>query len=596
MSPGAALGAGAAVADFVDALVTASDGRVDGPEGTVAAGVKVCMAGALSADERLVLDGTGRGREQSREAYVADAVMRRHQSLRQPLACLVATGLVSDDVMAEFGGRLLFIAISLFGTTPEPFAFMDAVMARGPNLAYTLKASAQASRHGATPTDGFNVLHKAVDRHKFVLMDAARQLLIEEEAADDTTAPDEITANRAAAFIASFADNFDGVLAPEHIPAARAAASRLTHSLVTMTVGGASGARVTLGRTVSAGDVDTLNGAVTYAVVAHLLAMLPAVPRPRAAPHVPQPSVLALLTQRDMYGRTPLHVAVSSSPITVPLLLAALDAVRNNTAAPPADAAAAALAPFMLDAFGYSPRMLALAKGAGHEAAADAATAAEVRAAPAAVAEYVRQGYPVPHIPAEEDLGGVPVAVVQARMLARMATWTPGRPAEPLRRAFTPPPPPPPSQPLASSAAHAAGGERHRNRPHNDGGWVTPRNPSPHATAAVDAVHAQLGRVNRCDIDVLEAAHMPVEDLLERFVYDYLIPGRPVAMRGAALTNPLRHYWGAAELLERHGDMAFAVSDIPYVRVVGWVAGVGSDSGRGKHAKNTEWWQRWHGA
>lgn len=98
---------------------------------------------------------------------------------------------------------------------------------------------------------------------------------------------------------------------------------------------------------------------------------------------------------------------------------------------------------------------------------------------------------------------------------------------------------------LEGGSTGAVGGGR------ESGGWDT----------------AQLGggwAKERCDIDA-------VEGMLDaqRFLRDFLKPGRPVLMRGAAKDWPWSQTWTKRNFLMTHGSRTFTVGDIPYPKIFG---------------------------
>lgn len=565
-----------------------------GDQAAITDGMAACAVGAVGRDGAAMHDAVGRGVVQSGEEYVVDMVVRRHPDLWTFLECAAAGGLLSDAAVAEMGARLLFLAVSQFGSSRGSlWSGLDGILAARPSFNWTLRAD-----------DGYNVVHKMLDRHKFAVGDVAGRLL-------------RVTNPGASQYFRSAYRGLAQRLAAEVRTASptayarlRKAADRLADQDVALRQGGR---RVVLGRTVHVADMAAMVDGMACALLGRLLPVMDAAPPPRIAaardgvrPRQ-QPSLTSLLVQRDKFGRTPLHVAAGTAPNGIAYLR---DALLAGLAAPhtPTDALDAYTALFRTDIFGYTPRTLALATG--RDASAAALADAEAAVVSAATHLYAaEQNYRVraPHtdvatavsadggveatqlaaagrysgaVAAGADVPRLTGSALAAALADAAAAAAPfnvvgGRVADPPIRNFTAGSAPMGSAqqvdaPPAATTATTAAALTPATADTNNGGWDTPRMTSAAAQQALRAA-AQAG--DGCDVDIIDVAAGNVTDdeLLERFLYDYAIPGRPVLLRGLALDNPLRRKWQLLPMLARHGAATFEVGEIPYVRTGrGW--------------------------
>lgn len=619
-----------ALQGFVTAFTSAS------PSARVAEGVAHCVSQSIPPGHAISRDPSGWLPGVSREAFVVDILNKRYSDLLSFAECLCVNNLPSDSFMLEAGGRMLFLALSQFGTAPQPFALIDAILANRPSLDFTLDGR----------KDGYNLVHKLLDRHKFVLADAAGRLL----RVENETVP---------VFYRDFMSRLAGTvssLAPPRSPAAarvKEAGVRLSQPDVKDKVG------ASLGRTLHSADVVTLTDVMVASLVQHTFPLLEAAKAPRGKPSQHQPTLLQLLAGRDIFGRTPLHIVVQSSPSSIPLITPYIVAgIANATqvaqggstnAERTAELATRLL--FVTDIFGYTPRELAIALN--RDTAASCLQDSEVDVLEAMVAAGMAPLTPlelstnqddstcgpssVAGVTSVGDVDMVQVAAVQGLLPASSTSTTNtsrsssgssiggtvihshipshlraalavanqlafshnvevGKRAEKLRRRFfrvgfgsvpnasvasVPPAVPLLDGPLADpssnthpdsksgseSGTHSGSEDSIKRNP--DGGWSTPLAPSASALEAIEAATRQGAASQDCDFDVLDLSQgvSDEEHLLTWFTYNYVVPSRPIVLRGLALNNPLRSLWSVASLLTRHGSADFEIGEIPYVSV-----------------------------
>ena len=452
---------------------------------------------------------------ETRTAFFGRQMVLRHFELYGVAACLTLAGVLTPGFVAEAGSHMLFFAVAQVGGDGAPVSLdvIDALLAAGAPLNYTTG--------GVGGNNNYNLLHKAVDQHKIMLNTVATRVL-------------RVTHRQSPAYFQRLYESAAAQLAANAPPATaarlRKAAERLRDPAVRVRLGGK---RVELGRTVFMADIWTMADALDAFITARLLAAFPV------------DTFAHLVSQRDMYGRTPLHIAVAVTPSSLRLLRAALVAAIEAPTTPPAAAAAAATAPFLTDVFGYTPEALALALG--HNAAAAELTAMGSQVA--AAWRRRREGGSGSAVAAGGAADGNAAAMAELVKLAAPHNLALGRVASPLVPSFkssygvphpaTPPPPPPPTP----------------------AEWPAPLWVSPVAAAAVAAAAAEAGA---CDVDTLEVGDAPPREWIDRFVYDYVVPGRPVRLRGAAMSSPLRRQWRLEALLAAHGDTPFEMGAIPY--------------------------------
>jgi hypothetical protein len=293
--------------------------------------------------------------------------------------------------------------------------------------------------------------------------------------------------------------------------------------------------------------------------------------------------LLALVTQANQHGRTPLHVmAMTDNYATVDMLIRELVGVG----VPPADVAAALT---LRDALGSTPLTtafdyghadtLAVLRGALAAAGADADAGIRGRALPTAPAgSYAAQIHalrlgkraaerraaaglfgPQPVLQATAALPPAALALTPAMergeshdSLAELSGSTSAA-SHPLARPIL--------RPQAGDAAMLADGVVAHVSATDNGGWLPPRYISPLARAAVERAAATP---ERCPVDIV-VHNISAAD----FFFDYYLRRRPVIVRGAADKWDVRELWRLESLLGRHGDTAFEVSEIPYGNMAG---------------------------
>lgn len=202
-----------------------------------------------------------------------------------------------------------------------------------------------------------------LDRDKLILGDVVSRLLKPSVSADYRD------------FLLTFAHSLADLLPAAVAEPIRKAGERLHKPAFQKKI---NGRHVILGHRVHASDVFALSDAMAAILVNRYAPKIAALSNPlNAGIGVPvdgnlreralkedlkQPSLLDLVTQRDKFGRTPLHMAAITAPSAIPHLQHQL----MHRMAPRQDApqrANATRALFLRDLYGYTPRQLAVALG-----------------------------------------------------------------------------------------------------------------------------------------------------------------------------------------------------------------------------------------
>jgi hypothetical protein len=461
----------------------------------------VCAARHIRPDSPIMSAVSMRLPGQTSVAFILRALLETHPEISQFTSCLVDAGAVSEELFDKAGGALLFAAATprLFAAGSvstgalHPGALFESLVSRNVARNYTLGSrGTPLSPHHASglDPDGFNVLHKVLSFDKRTPDEVADVLL-----------QSELPTGYASHLLA-LADSIATSEAPAPaIEASRAAVASLLGSR--LVYGGEP--RRLLGRSMSFAPIRALSNAASL----HLIATLASFHA-----HPGQPSLAALASQRDKFGRTPLHMAaLQDNAFAVTAIVQALATVSP----------AAARVIHFRDAAGYTAADLATSLG--HQSAAQVLSEAAAATTP-----------DVWDAPADSR----PRGSILPRHLA------PVYPTEGGKAAGTAP---------ATT---------------DNGGWESPLLTSPAARATLHAAAvavAGLGAGRGCDFDIVDVTNFTAA----LFVREYALPTRPVLVRGLASRESLS--WQREALLAAHGDAPVTPAGIPYAASFGGSTG-----------------------
>jgi hypothetical protein len=338
-----------------------------------------------------------------------------------------------------------------------------------------------------------------------------------------------------------------------------------------------------LGRRVPYLPLQTLSNGLAQvsllAILVHLRGASSGAAAASAASAASSSPLPGLASQTDRYERNPLHVGVLTDNAGALGMLVDELLVRTTTDSEGASALRAALS--RRDVFGYTPRALAAALGHVRSldvlAAAEAALGVEDTTAAAAPARPYRRG-----------LGRRLVFNTTMGLLDE--TWT-GAATE-----------------TESGTETAIPAPALSLYPASTGGWESPAHTAPRREAAVAAgIAAVAATPNACDLDVVDFSCPEEETALgsgefefeggqngteepgaaprprhcsaavaanatlpaSLFLSSFVVPSRPVLLRGLARHWPVREAWALNSLLDRHGRAPMAIADIPYAPIFG---------------------------
>lgn len=135
---------GRAVSDFLEA-VTRKKRAYD-----TISDVRSCVLEHVDVESALASEQRGRRPGQDHESFMLEMLLQRYPETVALVECLLKRKMVAKPVLDQSGGKLMFVGISYFGTSPEQFAFIDALIDVTPPFNFSLGGEA----------DGYNVLHK----------------------------------------------------------------------------------------------------------------------------------------------------------------------------------------------------------------------------------------------------------------------------------------------------------------------------------------------------------------------------------------------------------------------------------------------------
>jgi hypothetical protein len=478
-------------------------------------------------------------------AFVA-SMWERHPPLQVFTQCLLTRRAVPQQVLHSYGGCMLFQAITHFGlyppsskkgAQPSIFSLIDALINAAGNATATRAISAldaggpHSTVFGCSlggVLNGYNILHRILDRHKTFLQ------LVTSNIVRSGGKPNV----RYFAFLKHVAAS----IGPELPPRQAAMLIRAVDRLCDPVVYGQDGEEV--GLRVWKADADIVSEAVVVSLVNHIVPrMLPPIASNQAVRQIAQQAngegeedennndeendadsgiFVHLMEGRDKFCRSPLHIATGEAPSALPVLMDVLQRAGALQSASVVAALTSALS--HKDCVGHIPLQLGL------------------NANNTAAVEYLR------HM--QEQLGMNP-AITEAESTTSKPA---GRRPYEIRR-----------HRKLQSRVRPTHDDDAQEATAADGGWSMPLYMSESAVQTIAAA-ANATSSGRCDLDVLDASLLPHSDLQSRFIYDYVIPAKPVILRGFhKKTDNLFQTWSVSTILKHHGGMPFEVATIPYV-------------------------------
>lgn len=227
--------------------------------------VQSCVAQHLRGGAGIdLMDARGIAPDQSREDFLTRMLFASHPELAQVAACLTLHGVVPKHVHGEMGAKLLFLAITHFGTItvelPESqhmltdsqaqYAWIESLVRAGPPFNFTLGGY-------GTGVDDFNILHHLADRDRIAFTDLVNMLLRSGGGED----------GHLANYISAVTEDLAGGLSMEHAQRLRTA----VRQLLDVTVSTRMPPPRLLGRTVRAGPITELHRAMSQVIAVRLL-------------------------------------------------------------------------------------------------------------------------------------------------------------------------------------------------------------------------------------------------------------------------------------------------------------------------------------
>jgi hypothetical protein len=521
---------------LVDLIVSLTQSRVDAH---ITAGIKACVDSELPLTAPIWSDFQGIKPNERAVSYIERTLLVSHPEANMFFSCMLSNNLVSPDFLKRpsNAGPLLFSAASLAGITPDPTSLFSNLLNKGAPIDSTYSESMNGDSK-------YTIVHKILSRDKYIMGDVPQRLL----------QPVHILGSEASEhyyfFLTATAEAIALKLGANGTEARRIrnAAQRLVndadvHKLSSTSSNSSLSNSESLGRRVPYQYIEILSNGLAQStlldVLRHLRTMLS-----KYSTGVYR----RLLTQQDVFGRSPLHVAaLNNNAGSIALILHELETLSNT------DEYKGIIYQALVqkDVFGLSPRQLAislnrksitalLSKAEGDQGINTVSVdvlpaAANLRNAENGVAPLVR-------------------IFNNSSFSRRVLSYSPDLTLK------------------AKDDANVLQGIG--NSGGDNGGWGQPAFIRDEVEEALLTLQQQNDEDDECEIDVIDFLNeVNVNSTLKAIdiLHLYLSTSRPVLLRGLAINWPIRDSWRLENLHSRNQTNRISVitGEIPYANRFG---------------------------
>lgn len=525
---------------LIDLIISLTQSRVDAH---ITAGIKACVDAELPSSAPIWSDFQGMKPNERAVSYIERTLLVSHPEANMFFSCMLSNNLVSPDFLKRpsNAGPLLFLASALAGITPDdPSSLFSNLLNKGAPVDATYPESMNGD-------SGYTIIHKILSRDKYIMGDVTQRLL----QPSHTVGAEASEHYRI--FLTATAEAISLKLGTNGSEARRIrnAAKRLINDAdVWMSSSTSSRSSFSsssllnselLGRRVPHQYIEILSNGLAQSTLLDVLRHLRTMSSKYSSGIYRR-----ILSQQDVFGRSPLHVAaLNNNAGAIALILHELETLsKTDEYKGIIDEALA-----QKDVFGLSPRQLAVSLGRKSPTAllsraegTQSIDTASVKILPAAVNLI------------NAENGVAPLV----RVFNRSSSSTP------RLLTFSP------HLSLKTSGFEAISNGMDNNGDDN-GAWKMPAFIRDDAQEALSILQQDK---EVCDIDVIDFlnednanATLKAIDVLNL----YLSTSRPVLFRGLANKWPIRDAWRLDSLLKRKhsGRISVKTGEIPYANRFG---------------------------
>ena len=588
---------------LIDLIISLTQSRIQ-RSNDVSEGVHSCLDEELPTSSNIWVDDKGISAKETPENYISRIILDKHPDTCGFVACLLNQSLVSSAIMKDMSGKLLFVAASLIGSTPDPAALFRGFLENGVPLTYTMGlGNNNPSGSTSISTDQFNLLHKILSRDKSMLGDIPNRLL-QPANQQNSHYPLYLSAVGESLIMRLSSQDNDRNNPEENTKIRNAIKSLLSNADIKpstnkLTFNNRNNKDNYLGRKISYTHIETLNNAMSQVLITTLINYLHNYNHTYSWSGTENHPLGKLLLQQDKYGRNPLHVAVITNNYrAIELLINEIQSLEtiiiqrlqglDLSFDPSLSTHSKSISTKFLqtiieqqDIFGYTPYMLAFVLGQNKTAQVLLNIHQQIGSTKGITEESMHQlssqsstSSLLPKFLNRNYRRGKGKVLMynehnQLIDITNTTKYTVDSSEQSL---------------LALTTTDST----------TNGGWKEPIS-VPHRfleaveaskqtllhniTKTTDEIHSMYN----CDIDIMDftcSYATDKENCLQKvslnqtlfaqdILRDYYIPNRPVLLRGLAKYWPIRSLWDYQHFLLRHGKHQITSVDIPYAPVFG---------------------------